>query len=72
MSKEDVLLFGCYGKRGTGKSYYEKLKEKDKEIEKLADVIEEDLREMYLTFGEFSKEFTENRIKELKGDSING
>ena len=35
MSKEDVLLFGTYGMRGTGKSYYEKLKEKDKEIEKL-------------------------------------
>lgn len=35
MSKEDVLLFGCYGMRGTGKSYYEKLKEKDKEITRL-------------------------------------
>ena len=35
MSKEDVLLFGNYGMRGTGKSYYEKLKEKDKEIERL-------------------------------------
>lgn len=35
MSKEDVLLFGTYGMRGSGKSYYETLKEKDKEIEKL-------------------------------------
>ena len=35
MSKEDVLLFGVYGMRGTGKSYFEKLKEKDKEIERL-------------------------------------
>lgn len=41
MSKEDVLLFGSYGMRGTGKSYYEKLKEKDKEIERLNNIINE-------------------------------
>lgn len=44
------------------------------EIERLNNVIkrlEEDLREMYLTFGEFSEEYTENRIKELKGDGSN-
>ena len=29
--------------------------------------LEEDLREMYLTFGEFSEEYTEKKIKELKG-----
>lgn len=49
-------------------------KEKDKEIERLNNIIkrlEEDLREMYLTFGEFSEEYTENKIKELKGDSSN-
>ena len=41
-----------------------------KEIERLNNIIkrfEEDLREVYLTFGEFSEEYTENRIKELKG-----
>ena len=41
------------------------------EIERLNNIIkrlEEDLREMYLTFGEFSEEYTENRIKELKGE----
>ena len=46
------------------------LKEADKEIERLNNIIkrfEEDLREMYLTFGEFSEEYTEDRIKELKG-----
>lgn len=40
------------------------------EIERLNNVIkrlEEDLREMYLTFGEFSEEYTENKIKELIG-----
>lgn len=46
--------------------------EKDKKIERLNNIIkrfEEDLREVYLTFGEFSEEYTENRIKELKGES---
>ena len=52
------------------------LKEQDKEIERLNNIIkrlEEDLREMYLTFGEFSEEYSENKIKELKagGDSEN-
>ena len=40
------------------------------EIERLNNIIkrlEEDLREMYLTFGEFSEEYTEKKIKELKG-----
>lgn len=44
--------------------------EKDKEIERLNNIIkrlEEDLREMYLTFGEFSEEYTEKCIEELKG-----
>ena len=40
MSKEDVLLFTCYGKRGNGKSYMEHLKAKDKEIERLNNIIE--------------------------------
>jgi len=42
-----------------------------KEIERLNNIIkrlEEDLREMYLTFGEFSEEYTEKQIKELKGE----
>ena len=34
MSKEDVLLFGNYGMRGSGKSYYEKLKEQLKTCSK--------------------------------------
>lgn len=41
------------------------------EIERLNNIIkrlEEDLREMYLTFGEFSEEYTENCIKKLKED----
>ena len=44
------------------------------EIERLNNIIkrlEEDLREMYLTFGEFSEEYTEKKIKELKGDGSN-
>lgn len=44
MSKEDILLFGTYGVRGTGKSYMEKLKEKDMEIERLNELVKE-LRE---------------------------
>ena len=41
-----------------------------KEIERLNNIIkrlEVDLRNMYLTFGEFSEEYTENCIKKLKG-----
>lgn len=41
MSKEDVMLFSCYGMRGEGKSYMERLKEKDKEIERLNNIINE-------------------------------
>lgn len=40
------------------------------EIERLNNIIkrmEEDLKEMYITFGEFSEEYTENRLRELKG-----
>ncbi|MBR3117573.1 MAG: hypothetical protein IKL65_00510 [Bacilli bacterium] len=40
------------------------------EIERLNNIIkrlETDLYNMYITFGEFSEEYTENRIKELKG-----
>lgn len=53
---------------------YSNEKEKDKEIERLNNIIkrlEEDLREMYLTFGEFSEEYTEKKIRELKGDGSN-
>ena len=45
---------------------------KDKEIERLNNIIkklEVDLRNMYLTFGEFSEEYTENCIKKLKGEN---
>ena len=44
--------------------------EKDEEIERLNNIIkrfEKDLREVYLTFGEFSEEYTEKKIRELKG-----
>ena len=49
----------------------EENKELKEEIERLNNIIkrlEEDLREMYLTFGEFSEEYTENIIKKLKGE----
>lgn len=45
-----------------------------KEIIRLNNIIkrfEEDLREMYLTFGEFSEEYTEKKIRELKGSESN-
>ena len=48
---------------------YKLLNSKDYEIERLNNIIkrlEEDLKEMYLTFGEFSEEYTENRLQELK------
>lgn len=43
-----------------------------KEIIRLNNIIkrlEEDLREMYLTFGEFSEEYTENVLKKLEGEN---
>lgn len=43
-----------------------KLKEEVERLNNIAKRLEEDLREMYLTFGEFSEEYTENKIKELK------
>lgn len=49
-----------------------KLKEDLERLNNIIKRLEEDLREMYLTFGEFSEEYTENKIKELKGDSSNG
>lgn len=61
MAKEDVLLFGCYGARGTGKSYYEKLKEKDIEIERLKEKNEE-LRALY---------FSEREVKEDYKSKVN-
>lgn len=51
-------------------NYVDMAKSCELEIERLNNVIkrlEEDLREMYLTFGEFSEEYTEKTIKELKG-----
>ena len=52
------------------KEYEEDSVDKDEEIERLNNIIkrfEEDLREVYLTFGEFSEEYTEKKIRELKG-----
>ena len=53
------------------KEYEEDSVDKDEEIERLNNIIkrfEEDLREVYLTFGEFSEEYTEKKIRELKGE----
>ena len=47
----------------------QELCEATKEIERLNNIIkrfEKDLREMYITFGEFSEEYTEKCIEELK------
>lgn len=55
-----------YERRKLLKEENEKYKQ---EIERLNNIIkrlEEDLREMYLTFGEFSEEYTEKKIQELK------
>lgn len=49
----------------------EELEKANAEIERLNNIIkrfEEDLREVYLTFGEFSEEYTEKKIRELKGE----
>ena len=56
------------------KEYEEDSVDKDEEIERLNNIIkrfEEDLREVYLTFGEFSEEYTEKKIRELKGSESN-
>ena len=57
VSKEDILLFSCYGMRGEGKSYYEKMKEKDKEIERLNNIINEAIEyiESYMPNYDFDK-----------------
>ena len=50
------------------------IENKINEIERLNNIIkrfEDDLREMYLTFGEFSEEYTEKRIQELKESDKN-
>lgn len=43
------------------------LREEIKILNNIIKRMEEDLREMYITFGEFSEEYTEKKIKELKG-----
>jgi hypothetical protein len=48
---------------------YEEINKKEEEIERLNNIInrmEEDLKEMYMTFGEFNEEYTEKKIRELK------
>ena len=50
---------------------FDDVKDKAERLNNIIKRLEEDLREMYLTFGEFSEEYTENRIKELKGDGSN-
>ena len=57
MSKEDVLLFTCYGKQGNGKSYMEHLKAKDKEIERLNKKI--------LTLEETIRKANNNVLKDI-------
>lgn len=49
-----------------------KIFELEQKVERLNNIIkrlENDLRNMYITFGEFSEEYTEKCIKELKGES---
>lgn len=66
MKEENQTIIKAINMFGRVPEQYELLEE----IERLNNIIkrlEEDLKEMYLTFGEFSEEYTENRIKELKG-----
>ena len=44
-----------------------KSQEENKRLNNIIKRFEEDLREVYLTFGEFSEEYTEKKIRELKG-----
>lgn len=52
--------------------YKEYLEKENKRLNNIIKRFEEDLREVYLTFGEFSEEYTEKKIRELKGDDKNG
>ena len=57
---------------GTIKDLEKANDEKVEKIERLNNIInrmEIDLKEMYMTFGEFNEEYTEKKIRELKGMS---
>lgn len=49
--------------------FNEELMEERNRLNNIIKRLEVDLRNMYLTFGEFSEEYTENCIKKLKGES---
>ena len=66
MKEENQTIIKAINMFGRVPEQYELLEE----IERLNNIIkrfEEDLREVYLTFGEFSEEYTEKKIRELKG-----
>ena len=65
MKEENQAIIKAINMFGRVPEQYELLEE----IERLNNIIkrfEEDLREVYLTFGEFSEEYTEKKIRELK------
>ena len=67
MKEENQAIIKAINMFGRVPEQYELLEE----IERLNNIIkrfEEDLREVYLTFGEFSEEYTEKKIRELKGE----
>lgn len=70
MNKIVNVLNGNYEPISYSKNYVEQIiLKKDKEIERLNNIInrmEEALKEMYITFGEFNEEYTEKKIRELK------
>ena len=77
MSREDISLFSCYGMRGAGKSYYEKMKEKDKEIERLNNIIKElekwleEQHQFIIEIPAFTKEISiEHKTMELCYENI--
>ena len=57
----------CCGRIKDSKKY-SSLYQENKRLNNIIKRFEEDLREVYLTFGEFSEEYTEKKIRELKGD----
>lgn len=59
---------------GTIKDLEQANDEKVEKIERLNNIInrmEINLKEMYMTFGEFNEEYTEKKIRELKGSNDN-
>ena len=57
---KDYKMFGVL------KEKFLHLYEENKRLNNIINRMEEDLKEMYMTFGEFSEEYTEKQIRELK------